>query len=390
MTTRNEDPIKEPNASNLLHRICELERLLLLELSTSRLSFIHEQHFSSGITSDAAFLTASAVARGEHESFNVASPPRSSMFAGDGSTSSNFGLQLIIRRQRYDSCPSVSEQQDCIKSGKSYVRFCIDGPLMQFSDGVQVTLKMKLPNGKDLGIDMEAEMNVKSLDIVEFKLDQKKKERGYGRVYGCIPEIDNYILLMLFDPEYNFDPRHIEESGYPFLEVSLQVGSPRKTLKAHVHSFHFKEFVDACVLKCIELHKNLNSLRLRQKDLENVYRMYSTLRDGLGSNEGNFKHLKTFLEKPEVVAVVNFSAKTSQKDVEKTFSGIFQRLRDYTDANQKERLRIFTTLRNELENGGMPLRACGHPGQSTATSALEKFKFFLRHDIDLVGSCFKL
>jgi len=302
ITHRNEDPIKEPNASNILHRISELERQLLLELSTPRLSFVPRiatrelgGEVSGGGTSSigqgrsrdtGAGGGAGVPKRGEgqravavagvgipthHFIQKVETAPVS---PDDSSTSSLFGLQLIIRRQRFDSCPSVSEQVDCVNLGKSYVRFCVDGPLEDLSSSAQeikISFKMASPNGTVDACNMNAELNYEPLDIVELKTNWKK---GSGRVYGRIKDIDSRNLRLLFEPEYTFDG---EVSVYPFLEVCLELGG--KTLVAQVHSFHFKELVDGSALKCIESMKKLNALLLKKKDLDIVKHEFETLKD---------------------------------------------------------------------------------------------------------------
>jgi hypothetical protein len=310
----------------------------------------------------------------------------------DGSTSSLFGLQLIIRRQRFDSCPSVSEQVDCVNMGKSYVRFCVDGPLEDLSSNsqeIKISFKIASPNGTVDACNMNAELNSEPLDIVELKTNWKK---GSGRVYGRIKDIESRNLRLLFEPEYTFDG---EVSVYPFLEVCLEVGG--KTLVANVHSFHFKELVDGSALKCIESMKKLNALLLKKKDLDIVKREFETLKDDALLVENTVKDsILDFLVRPHVKSVgivrikINELATTQdehQSNIDTVQNKINNLLKGLEVDINKEDVNVLTiggTLKEGLNNKRRPLPAWSDSGQATAINILEKFKFFLHHKIEWV------
>ena len=230
-------------------KIYELERQLLLELSTPRLNFTHERHVGVSNKSEAAPFPAAAAAGG-------GGVPKSSpvplLQRNISDSDESFGLQLIIRRQRYDSCPSTAEQRDCFNSGKSYVRFCVDGPMTQLND-LKIQFQMKLPSGQVQGSAMKPKMNPERLDIVEYTFEKKKKEKGYGRVYGCIPEIDNHNLQLLLEPENYVSSA--DAMACPFSEVSLEVGAPPPRCKNSHSSGSLVSLRGNCGQQRAEVHR---------------------------------------------------------------------------------------------------------------------------------------
>ena len=348
------------------------------------------------------------------EGFDRSSLPNDSADLDHTPTSALFGLQLIIRRQRYDSCPSVSEQKEWFKSGKSYGRFCIDGPLALLSNAAKVTFKVVAPNARQqcadaassplspteaqqqshhhhvththphnptvsFGSDMEVELNPEPLDL----------KRGSGRIYGCIPEIQSHNLKLLFEPEYKF-----ETSGsiYPFFEVVLEVGG--KMFKAQVHSFHFKELSDPSVLRCIELQKNLNRKLLRKQTFSSVLEEYSRLKtENARLNDGETNELErtmNFFQNFHVVEFINVRSflHSNYRDILQKLDLKFKNIDVWhtkdVDSIQNQIKSICQSLKEGLRNNDQPLAAWGEEGKATAMSVLEKFKYFMHHHMELV------
>lgn len=329
-------------------------------------------------------------------------------------TSALFGLQLIIRRQRYDSCPSVSEQKEWFKSGKSYGRFCIDGPLAMLKNTEKVTFKVIAPNARQLCTDAASSLlspteaqqqphhqratpthrhnptsSFSSEIAVELNLEPVDLKRGSGRIYGCIPEIQSHHLQLLFEPEYNLETCG---SSYPFFEVVLEVGG--RIFNAQVHSFHFKELLDPSVMRCIELQKTLNRKLLRKQAFPSVLEEYTCLKtENARLNDGETNamgRMMAFFQNLHVAEFINARSflNSNYRDIIQKVDGKFKNIDLWhtkdVESIQNQMKIICQSLKEGLRNNDQPLAAWNEESKATAMSVLEKFKYFMHHHIELV------
>lgn len=343
-----------------------------------------------------------------------------------------FGIQLIIRRQRYDSFPSVSEQQDSFNDGKSYIRFCIDGPHEELARGVQVTFAI---SASVKSYDMHAIMN----SGPEYPLEEfKGRKKGNSRVYGRVPDIHNHNMRLLFEPQYKFDGE--QPCGrYPFMEITIAVGG--KKLQAKVHSFHFKEMVDINVLKCVESHKMQQLISSKLRSVQLLKQQLSIIGDGeirdFLSGQDTFRIKEKMIAKHVLTPIVEHrscaaggaidddvscaagggidddisgdaihdfldgkdtvSELIKEKILVKVELGrrlavdeiLDQIAKDYAEdieANKEQRKAFaFESLETNL-SANIPLAAWDDSGKATALSVLETFKYIMEFEFEAVSA----